>query len=70
MPWPELQRWVIDYYLQLIARMDPRHAPGMLKKWLGMMRTAYPEAETLHRLLRTEHDPQVVGEIIEACPVY
>lgn len=70
MPWPELQRWVIDYYLQLIARMDPRHAPGMLKKWLGMMRPAYPEAETLHRLLRTEHDPQVVGKMLEACPVY
>ena len=68
-PWPELQRWVIDYYLQLIARMDARHAPGMLKKWLGMMRPAYPEAESLHRMLRTEHDPQVVGEMIAVRPV-
>ena len=69
MPWPELQRWVIDYYEQLIARMDPRHAPGMLKKWLGLMRPAYPEAETLHRLLRTERDPVAFGKILAVCPV-
>ena len=67
MLWPELQRWVIDYYEQLLARMDPRHAPGMLKKWLGMMCPAYPEAETLHRILRTERDPHVVGNMLAAC---
>jgi len=66
MPWPELLHWVIDYYEQLIARMDPRHAPGMLKKWLGLMRPAYPDAETLHRTLRTERDPSVVGKMLAA----
>ena len=64
MPWPELLRWVIDYYEQLLARMDAKHAPGMLKKWLGLMCPAYPEAETLHRILRIERDPQVVGEML------
>ena len=59
-------RWIIDYYAQLLVRMDPRHAPGLLKKWLGMMRTAYPEAETLHRMLRTERDPSVIGKILAA----
>ena len=48
-------------------RMDPKHAPGLLKKWLGMMRTAYPEAETLHRMLRTERDASVIGKILAAC---
>jgi tRNA-dihydrouridine synthase C len=67
MPWPQLQSWIIDYYAQLLVRMDPRHAPGLLKKWLGMMRTAYPEAETLHRMLRTERDPTVIGKILAAC---
>jgi tRNA-dihydrouridine synthase C len=66
MHWPELQSWTIDYYAQLLVRMDPRHAPGLLKKWLGMMRTAYPEAETLHRMLRTERDPNVIGKILAA----
>jgi len=47
--------------------MDPRHAPGLLKKWLGMMSTAYQEAETLHRMLRTERDPSVIGKILAAC---
>ncbi len=69
MPWPVLLRWVIDYYEQLLARMDARHAPGMLKKWLGLMRPAYPEAETLHRTLRIERDPKVVGAMLAACPV-
>lgn len=66
MLWPELLLWIIDYYAQLLARMDARHAPGMLKKWLGMMCAAYPEAETLHRMLRTERDPCVVGKILAA----
>jgi tRNA-dihydrouridine synthase C len=67
MPWPELLPWVIDYYDQLCARMDPKHAPGRLKQWLGMMRVAYPEAETLHRTLRTERDPAAVGKMLAAC---
>jgi tRNA-dihydrouridine synthase C len=67
MPWPQLHHWIIDYYEQLLVRMNPRHAPGLLKKWLGMMRTAYPEAETLHRLLRSERDPSVIGKILAGC---
>ena len=66
MPWTQLLSWIIDYYEQLLLRMDPRHAPGLLKKWLGMMRSAYPEAETLHRILRTERDPGVIGKILAA----
>jgi tRNA-dihydrouridine synthase C len=64
MQWQELLPWIIDFYDQLLARMDPRHAPGRLKQWLGMMRVAYPEAETLHRTLRTERDPVVVGKML------
>ncbi|MDD5241975.1 MAG: tRNA-dihydrouridine synthase family protein [Sulfuricella sp.] len=64
MPWPELLLWVVDFYEQLCAKMDPRHAPGRLKQWLGMMYTAYPEAETLHRALRAERDPVMIGKIL------
>jgi len=64
MPWPQLHHWIIDYYAQLLLRMEHKHAPGLLKKWLGMMRTAYPEAEALHRMLRTERDPRVIGKIL------
>ena len=64
MPWLELLPWIIDFYDQLRARMDPRNAPGRLKQWLGMMRAAYPEAEALHRVLRIERDPIVVRTLI------
>lgn len=67
MSWPELMPSVIDYYAQLLARMEPKHAPGMLKRWLGKMRLAYPEAETLYRMVRTERDPSVIGKILVAC---
>jgi tRNA-dihydrouridine synthase C len=67
MPWPELLNVIIDYYAQLLVRMEAKHAPGLLKKWLGMMRTAYPEAEALHRMLRTERDPSVIGSILAGC---
>jgi len=66
MAWSALLPRVIDYYEQLCARMEPRHAPGRLKQWLGMMRAAYPEAETLHRTLRTERDPAIVGKMLAA----
>ena len=65
MLWPELLPWIIDFYALLRARMDPRHAPGRLKQWLGMMRAAYPEAEALHRALRTERDPVAAGKRLE-----
>jgi tRNA-dihydrouridine synthase C len=31
-----------------------------------MLRAAYPEAETLHRTLRTERDPVAVGNMLAA----
>jgi tRNA-dihydrouridine synthase C len=65
MLWPELLPWIADFYDQLLARMDPKHAPGRLKQWLGMLRAAYPEADALHRSLRVERDPVAVGKMLE-----
>jgi tRNA-dihydrouridine synthase C len=64
MLWLELLPWIIDYFEQLCVKMDPIHAPGRLKQWLGMMRPAYPEAEILYRTLRTERDPIAVGRLL------
>lgn len=58
MPWGELLPWIIAYFEEIRAAMKPRHAPGRLKQWLGMLRGAYPEAELLHRELRALHDPE------------
>jgi tRNA-dihydrouridine synthase C len=65
MPWRELLPWLIEHFRQARVAMDPRHAPGRLKQWLGMLRAAYPEAEALHRELRLLHDPQLAAERLE-----
>lgn len=65
MRWPELRPWVVDFYDRVRARVAPKHAPGRLKQWLGMLRTAYPEADTLHQTLRTQRDPVATGTMLE-----
>jgi tRNA-dihydrouridine synthase C len=57
MPWPEMLPWLGEHYRQVRAA-GPRHAPGRLKQWLGMLRATYPEAVALHRELRLLHDPE------------
>jgi len=66
MPWQELLPWIVEHYRQLRNAMNPRHAPGRLKQWLGMLRTAYPEAEILHRELRVLHDPAQAARRLES----
>ncbi|MCK9283534.1 MAG: tRNA-dihydrouridine synthase [Rhodocyclaceae bacterium] len=40
-------------FWQLVQRkLEPRHAPGRLKQWLGMMQRTYPAAATLYREIR------------------
>ena len=65
MPWNELLPWLAGYFAQVRAAANPRHAPGRLKQWLGMLRGAYPEAEALHRELRSLHDPAQVARRLE-----
>lgn len=64
MSWFKLLPWIIDYYEQLCNRMEPGHATGRLKQWLGMLRTTYPEAAALYCKLRTERDPLAVGKLL------
>ncbi len=66
MAWSELLPWIVDHYSQLRNAMNPRHAPGRLKQWLGMLRAAYPEAGVLHRELRVLHDPAQVAHRLES----
>lgn len=65
MPWEALLPWLIAYFGQARAAANPRHAPGRLKQWLGMLRSAYPEADSLHRKLRALHDPAQVARLLE-----
>lgn len=50
--WGEIAPALADFWTGVRHKVQPRHAPGRLKQWLGLLRRAYPEAETLYRALR------------------
>ncbi|TVP57062.1 MAG: tRNA-dihydrouridine synthase [Halomonadaceae bacterium] len=56
MTWQDFHPWLVDFYDEVVADFDGRHAPGRLKQWLNYLRLSYPEAETLFRLVRREKD--------------
>lgn len=61
----EIITWIqlfIDLCLQHEAQ--GKYAVARLKQWLGMMKTAYPEAETLFTLIRKETDIARIQPII------
>jgi hypothetical protein len=33
-----LQPLIADYWSQVLEKLEPRHAPGRLKQWLGLLR--------------------------------
>lgn len=54
--WAEFLPWLREYFERMQAA-TPKSAHGYLKQWVNMLRGAYPEAETLYRILRTVNDP-------------
>ena len=56
--WQGLQPLLVDFWRQVRARLDPRHAPGRLKQWLGMLSRTYPQAAELFARVRRETDCQ------------
>lgn len=56
MPWLEIEAMLADFWRQARRKLAPRHAPGRLKQWLGMLARNYPEAMTLFDEVRREHD--------------
>lgn len=45
--WPALLSALASFWVQVCARVEPVHAPGRLKLWLGLLARAYPEAAAL-----------------------
>ncbi len=54
--WPDLQRMLQRYWLQVRAKIQPQHAPGRVKQWLNALANSYPEAAALFATLRRERD--------------
>lgn len=51
--WRELLPLLADYWQQVLLKVEPRHAPGRLKLWLGALRATFVEADALYAAVRT-----------------
>jgi tRNA-dihydrouridine synthase C len=58
--WLALQPLIADCWSQVLEKLEPRHAPGRLEQWLGLLRRNYAGAEALYRRVR---ELNAVGDI-------
>lgn len=68
--WADLLPALADFWHQVSARVEPRHAPGRLKLWLGLLARSYPEGVALLqqvRPLREMADVDAVLASVGAC---
>lgn len=63
--WRELQPYLADFWAQVQEKVAPRHAPGRLKQWLGLLRRNYAGAEALWRRVRALNDVGAIGAALE-----
>lgn len=59
--WRELQSLIADFWGQVLAKLEARHAPGRLKQWLGLLRRNYPGAEALYGRVRELDSVAAIG---------
>jgi tRNA-dihydrouridine synthase C len=64
--WRELQPFIAAFWAQVQEKVAPRHAPGRLKQWLGLLRRNYAGAEMLWRRLRETNDVMEIGRVLAA----
>ncbi|MDK2126617.1 tRNA dihydrouridine synthase [Parachitinimonas caeni] len=55
--WHAMLPVLLDFYRQVRASVEPKHAPGRLKQWVGYLRQGFDEADELFRQLRQQTDP-------------
>ncbi|WP_374336396.1 tRNA dihydrouridine synthase [Leeia sp.] len=58
--WADMLPILADFFAEVRRKVEPKHAPGRLKQWLGYLRRSYPEAESLYGELRTLLDPDAI----------
>ena len=59
--WRELQSLIADFWGQVLAKLEARHAPGRLKQWLGLLRRNYAGAEALYGRVRELDSVAAIG---------
>jgi tRNA-dihydrouridine synthase C len=72
MSWAQLQPLLQDFWVQCVAQLTERQAPGRLKQWLAMLTRNYPEAVALFAALRRETSLEQVSLLLGVAhpPVY
>jgi tRNA-dihydrouridine synthase C len=61
--WQVLLPFLADFWLGVLAKVEPRHAPGRMKLLLGYLRRSWPEAGALHAQIRPLRLPAGITEI-------
>ncbi|WP_157270311.1 tRNA dihydrouridine synthase [Azohydromonas aeria] len=70
--WTALLPLMLDFWLHVSRRVEPRHRAGRLKQWLNYLRRTYPEAQATYDQVRTLNDPRAVAVAVfgpDAVPV-
>ena len=63
--WDELLPLLGEFWRQVQARVEPRHAPGRLKLWLAALRGRFAPAETLYRAVRPLRGCEETSRVLE-----
>ncbi len=64
--WRELQPLLADFWARVQEKVAPRHAPGRLKQWLGLLRRNYAGAEALWRSVREARTAAEIDAVLAA----
>jgi tRNA-dihydrouridine synthase C len=62
--WGALLPLMLDFWLHVARRVEPRHRAGRLKQWLNYLRRTYPEAQAAYDTVRTLNDPRQVAAVV------
>lgn len=62
--WQLLLPRVADFWLGVLAKVEPRHAGGRIKQWLNLLRRSWPEAEALHAQVRPMRTPAEITAVL------
>jgi tRNA-dihydrouridine synthase C len=62
--WSALLPLMLEFWLHVSRRVEPRHRAGRLKQWLNYLRRTYPEAQATYDAVRTLNDPRAVAAAV------
>lgn len=54
LPWSDVLPLMLDFWLLICSRLEPRQRAGRLKQWLNFLRRRFPQAEVAYQQVRTE----------------